>query len=431
MDKLPTTKLQRTKIVAKATLKIGIKKSKGFIARNSKEQTQEEIGEVILQALNELKGVSVKIAQTLVLGMPFLDASYLDKISKTFDSVTPINRALIRKIIKQELGFYPEDIFEEFDLKAYASASLGQVHKAKYQGKELAIKVQYPGISTSIDSDMTLIKFALKRFSKGADIEHIVEELHDRLNEELDYICEANNAKKFLDANCNSDIVIPKVIDELTTKKVLASEFLNGLSFKEFLASNPSQKQRDRYAQLIFDNFFDTLYTIKTIHADPNPGNFLFLKDGKLGIIDFGCTKVVNEEFLKSFNKLHLSLIDGIDDLEIAKQYMELGMIDPASNEEMLKFYKEIINPLDTIYIEIFKQDRYNFRDSNYAKRGFDAIFTVQKRQATSVQNYNKDYIFIDRTLLGYYAMFERMGATIDTTYVKELMGRYDKEIKS
>ncbi len=431
MDKIPTTKLQRTKIVAKATLKIGIKKSKGFIARNSKEQTQEEIGEVILQALNELKGVSVKIAQTLVLGMPFLDASYLEKISKTFDSITPINRALIRKIIKQELGSYPEEIFEEFDLKAYASASLGQVHRAKYNAKELAIKVQYPGIATSIDSDMTLIKFALKRFSKGADVEHIVSELQDRLNEELDYLHEAKNAKKFISANKKSDIVFPKVIDELTTKKVLASEFLEGLSFKDFLASSPNQELRDRYAQLIFDNFFDTLYAIKTIHADPNPGNFLFLKDGKLGIIDFGCTKVVDEEFLKSFNKLHLSLIDGIDDLEIAKQYMQLGMIDPASDEEMLKFYKEIINPLDTIYIEIFKQDRYNFKDSNYAKRGFDAIFTVQTRQATSVQNYNKDYIFIDRTLLGYYAMFERMGATIDTTYVKELMGRYDKEIKS
>ena len=422
MDKLPTTKLQRTKIVAKATLKIGIKKSKGFIARNSKEQTQEEIGEVILQALNELKGVSVKIAQTLVLGMPFLDASYLEKISKTFDSITPINRALIRKIIKLELGSYPEAIFEEFDPKAYASASLGQVHRAKYRGKELAIKVQYPGIATSIDSDMTIIKFALKRFSKGADVEHIVGELYDRLNEELDYLCEAKNSKKFLEANKNSNIVIPKVIDDLTTKKVLVTEFLEGFSFKEFLASNPSQEKRDRYAQLIFDNFFDTLYKIKTIHADPNPGNFLFLKDGKLGIIDFGCTKVVDEEFLKSFNKLHLSLIDGIDDLEIAKQYMQLGMIDPASDEEMLKFYKEIINPLDTIYIEIFKQDSYSFRDSNYAKRGFDAIFTVQTRQAMAVENYNKDYIFIDRTLLGYYAMFERMGATIDTRYVKDLM---------
>ncbi len=427
MDKLPTTKLQRTKILAKATLKIGIKKGKSYIVPNSKEQTQDEIGEIILQALNELKGVSVKIAQTLVLGMPFLNTNYLEKISKSFDSITPINRALIRKIIKQELGAYPEKLFDKFNLKAFASASLGQVHKAELRGEELAVKVQYPGIAKSIQSDMTIIKFALKRFSKGAKVEHIVEELSDRLSEELDYLNEAKNSQKFLKANRSSDIVIPKVIKELSSKKVLTTEFLDGLTFKEFLAANPSQKQRDRYAQLIFDNFFDSLYGIKTIHADPNPGNFLFLQDGRLGIIDFGCTKKVDGEFLKSFNRLHLSLIDEIEPLEIAKQYMQLGMIEPASDEEMLKFYKEIINPLDTIYIEIFKQDRYDFKNSNYAKRGFDAIFKVQKKQAKSVQNYNQDYLFIDRTLLGYYAMFERMGAQIDTGYVKELMRRFER----
>ncbi len=427
MDKLPITKLQRTKILAKATLKIGIKKGKSYIVPNSKEQTQDEIGEIILQALNELKGVSVKIAQTLVLGMPFLNTNYLEKISKSFDSITPINRALIRKIIKQELGAYPEKLFDKFDLKAFASASLGQVHKAELRGEELAVKVQYPGIAKSIQSDMTIIKFALKRFSKGAKVEHIVEELSDRLSEELDYLNEAKNSQKFLKANRSSDIVIPKVIKELSSKKVLTTEFLDGLTFKEFLAANPSQKQRDRYAQLIFDNFFDSLYGIKTIHADPNPGNFLFLQDGRLGIIDFGCTKAVDGEFLKSFNRLHLSLIDEIEPLEIAKQYMQLGMIEPASDEEMLKFYKEIINPLDTIYIEIFKQDRYDFKESNYAKRGFDAIFKVQKKQAKSVQNYNQDYLFIDRTLLGYYAMFERMGAQIDTRYVKELMRRFER----
>ncbi len=428
MDKaLPASKLKRGGVLAKSALKIGISRGKSYIKGASKEESDDEIAEIILQALNELKGVSVKIAQTLILGMPFANQKYLEKIEKSFDSIKPINRALIRKIIKQELGAYPEEIFDKFEGKAFASASLGQVHKAKYKGKELAIKVQYPGIARSIESDMSIISFILKRFSKGAKVEHIVSELRNRLNEELDYLNEAANAKKFLSAKRNEDIVIPKVYDEFTTKRVLATEFLEGKSFKEFLESNPSQEQINRYAQLIFDNFFDSLYGIKTIHADPNPGNFLFLKDEKLGIIDFGCTKKVDGEFLKSFNKLHLSLIDEIEPLEIAKQYMQMGMIEPSSDEEMLKFYKEIINPLDTIYIEIFKQDRYDFKESNYAKRGFDAIFKVQKKQAKSVQNYNQDYLFIDRTLLGYYAMFERMGAQIDTRYVKGLMRSFER----
>ena len=427
MDKmLPTGKLKRGKVLAKSALKIGISRSKSYIKGASKEKSDDEIAEIILEALNELKGLSVKIAQTIILGMPFANEKYLEKIEKSFDSIKPINRALIRKIIKQELGSYPEELFDKFEGKAFASASLGQVHKAKYKDKELAIKVQYPGIAKSIKSDMAIISFALKRFSKGANVEHIINELYSRLNEELNYLNEAANAKKFLSANKNKNIVIPKVYDEFSTKRVLTTQFLKGKSFKEFLKSNPSQEERNKFAQLIFDNFFDSLYKIKTIHADPNPGNFLFLEDGRLGIIDFGCTKSVDEEFLQSFNKLHLSLIDEIDELEIAKLYMQMGMIEPSSDEEMLQFYKEIINPLDTIYIEIFKQDRYDFKNSNYAKRGFDAIFKVQKKQANSVQNYNQDYLFIDRTLLGYYAMFERMGASIDTRYVKGLMREFE-----
>ena len=426
MDKIPTSRLSRGKVIGKAALKIGFKKTKSLIVKDSKEQTQEEIANIILEALNELKGLSVKIAQTLALGMPFLEPQYLEKISKSFNKITPLNRALVRKIIKSELGKYPEQIYDNFDLTAFASASLGQVHRAIKDGKEMAVKIQYPAIAKTIQSDLSILAFGLKRFSGGADVEHILQELKDRLNEELDYTKEAQNLKAFKSANRNSNIVIAEVFDEFSTSKVLTTSYIKGQDFESFLKSKPSQEEIDNLAQLIFDNFFETLYNIKTIHADPNPGNFLFLEDGKLGLIDFGCVKKVNREFLDLFNKLHLALINGVEDLEIAKIYLEMGMIKISNDDEMLKFYKEIINPLDTIYIEIFKEKKYNFKNSNYSKRGFEAIIKVQKKQATSVQNYNQDYIFIDRTLLGYYAMFEKMGATIDTSYVKKIMERYN-----
>jgi len=426
MDSIPATKLSRSKVIGKAALKIGLKKTKSLIIKGNKEKTQEDIANIIVEALNELKGLSVKIAQTLALGMPFLEPQYLEKISKSFNQIKPINRALVRKIIKSELRSYPEEIFDSFDLKAFASASLGQVHRATKDGKKLAVKIQYPAIGKSVQSDLSILKFALKRFSGGANVEHILQELKDRLNEELDYTKEAQNLKAFKRANKNSNIIIPEVLNELSTSKVLTTSYLKGLDFESFLKSNPTQSTINSYAQLIFDNFFETLYSIKTIHADPNPGNFLFLEDGKLGLIDFGCIKRVSKEFLDLFNKLHLALISGIETKEIAKIYQELGMIENSSEDEILKFYKEIINPLDSIYIEVFKEKKYSFKDSNYSKRGFDAIFQVQKKQATSVQNYNQDYIFIDRTLLGYYAMFERMGATIDTSYAKKLMESYN-----
>ncbi len=432
---LPTSKFARGKVVGKALLKIGVKQSKSLLkrslgskkrAQSIKEETHEEIADVIFDSLGELKGVSVKIAQQVALGMPFLPPAYLEKIGKSFNAIPPINKALIRKILKQELGEYPNELFENFDSKPFGSASLGQVHLATYKGQEVAVKVQYPGIAKSIQSDMSMLKFALTRFAKGQNIDHIIKEVNDRLEEEIDYEQEAEHTDFFAKHLNNDQIIIPAIVEELSTSKVLVSTFLEGDDFEDFLTSNPSQKTRDTYAQLIFDNFFASLYQLNQIHADPNPGNFIFMKDNKLGMIDFGCVKRYDHAFLSSFNTLHLELINKADDLELAKKYMYLGMIDKSDDATMLHFYQEIIKPLDRIYIEIFEENVYDFKIHNdFSKRGFETVLEVQKKQTHSVHKLNPEYIFLDRALLGYYAMFEKMEAKIDTRFAKGLMRDY------
>ena len=432
---IPTSKLARGKVVGRAILKIGATTTKGAVKRafmskekraSSKSNTHEEIAKVIIDSLGQLKGISVKIAQHIALGMPFLPQEYLDQINKSFSNIPPINRALIRKIIKQELGEYPNRVFENFDGNPFGSASLGQVHMAIYNQKKVAVKVQYPGIIKSIDSDLSFLRFGIKRFAGGKDIEHIMQEIEERLHEEVDYEQEAKNTKFFQQNLQHEKIVVPTVIDELSTTKVLSSSFLEGDSFGVFLAKNPSQQIRDGFAQLIFDSFFISLYRLKTVHSDPNPGNFIFMEDGRLGMIDFGCVKRFNDEFLHSFSKLHYSLIMKEDDMVLVEQYHDLEMIDRASDEEMLKFYLNVIKPLDRIYIEIFEEDSYDFKESNeFSKRGFETIMKVQQTQIEAVHKINAEYIFLDRTLLGYYAMFEQMEAKIDTRFAKELVSRY------
>ncbi len=423
---LPTGRLSRGKVVGKALLKIGAKKSKRFITGGDKTQNHEEVADIIFDALGELKGVSVKIAQQVALGMPFLPPAYLEKISKSFNAIPTINKALVRKIIKTELGAYPQDAFDTFEMEAFAAASLGQVHLANKQGEQLAVKVQYPGIKKSIESDMSLIHFGLKRFAKGQNVDHIIDEIEERLYEEVDYILEANNAtffKKYLD---NEKIVIPQVYPELSSEKVLTTSFLEGLDFEGYLASNPTQEQKNAYAQLIFDNFFVSLYKLKCIHADPNPGNFLFLDDNKLGLIDFGCVKKIDSDFLQSYNALHLDLLAEVEDEVLVEHYHQLGMIEQDRPEKMLHFYQEVIKPLDRLYIEPLSNKSYDFKVHNdFSKRGFEAIFEIQKKQYHSVHQVNEEYLFLDRTLLGYYALFEKMGARIETGYVKDLMKDY------
>ncbi len=429
MDKaLPQTKLSRANVVGKAIVKIGIVKGKYYLSNKDKSQTHEEIADIIFNALGELKGVSVKIAQHIALGMPFLPPEYLEKISESFNSMPSINKALVRKIIKTELGNYPQELFDNFNMNAFAAASLGQVHQAQSENRKLAVKVQYPGIKQSIYTDMTLVHFALKRFAKGQNIDHIISEIQERLFEEVDYLLEAQNYDFFKKNLTNKNIIVPDVSPNLTTSKVITTSFLEGLSFQDYLATNPSQQEKDYYAQLIFDNYFESLYKLKMIHADPNPGNFLFLSDGKLGLIDFGCIKKIDEKFLSSYTALHIDLFNEVEDEILVQHYHELGMIEEDTLEKMLHFYQEVIKPLDRLYIEPLQNKSYDFGVyNNFSKKGFELIFEVQKKQFNSVHQVNEDYLFLDRTLIGYYALFEKMGAKIETKKVKKLMFEYTK----
>ena len=273
---------------------------------------------------------------------------------------------------------------------------------------------------------MGMVKFMLQRFAKGQNIDHLVEEINQRLFEEVDYCFEANNVMFFKNNIVHPNVVVPHVYPELSTSKVLVCSYIEGCSLMDFLKLKPTQKQRNHYAQVLFDTFFSTLYQLSAIHADPNPGNFIFMKDGNLGLIDFGCIKYVDHQFLVQYNHLHLSLINGEDEDEIVRQYANLKMIDPNDLETMRAFYQEIIKPLDSIYIEILKEDRYDFgTDHSFSKRGFETILEVQKKQTHSVHKFNQEYLFLNRTLLGYYTLFEQLGAQIDTRSAKALMKEY------
>jgi predicted unusual protein kinase regulating ubiquinone biosynthesis (AarF/ABC1/UbiB family) len=431
---LPTSKLQRGKVVGKTLLKIGATKSKTMVKRTFsmknrdtlQEEMHEDVAKSIFDALGELKGLSVKIAQQVALGMPFLPPTYLKQMQKSFHQIPPINRALVRKIVKTELGEYPEKCFDTFENEAFGSASLGQVHLATLGDEKLAIKIQYPGIKKSIDSDLSILNFGLKRVAKGRDVSHLIKEVSDRIHEEVDYEIEAKNNNFFLKNFNMKDVVIPRVYEGYSTKHLLTSSFIEGKTFDQLLKSKPSQEMLNHYAQLIFDSFYHSVYNLQTIHADPNPGNFIFMDNGKIGLIDFGCVKTIEEDFLKKYNRLHLSLLDGISDEEVLKQYIELEMIDGDSHEDMMTFYRETIKPFDTMYIDVIRDDFYDFEEnSDFSKKGFELVLEVQKKQFEAIHKINQEFIFLDRTLLGYYGMFEQMGVKIDTRNAVKIMREY------
>lgn len=424
-----SSKTKRALVITKAVTKITLAHTKSLLSKKllTQQQSTQQSLKAVFDAITQLKGLSVKVAQQIAITMPFLPKSYLDELEKSFDSIPPINRALIRKIIKNNLQKYPEELFDGFDDTAYKGASIGQVHIGAIGDEKVAIKVQYPAMNSNIQNDIKLLKLGLMKITKTNDIDHLIKELSDKLEEELDYTQEAKNINLFKKNNTSKYIIIPDVFEDYCTSNILTTAFLEGDSFATFISKNPDLESKNHYAQLIFDNFFTNLYKNKIIHADPNPANFIFMKDNKLGIIDFGCVKKIGNDFLKLFTKLHISLVDNEDDYLIANIYKEIGMIDDAL--EAIEFYTNIIKPIEDIYIGVIKNDRYTFTSNfTFTKNGFETAKDIKERYATTFSRLHQDYLFIDRTLLGYYSLFEKMGCTIDTQYVKSLMREYHEK---
>ena len=215
-----------------------------------------------------------------------------------------MNRALVLKIVKTELG-PPETVFKSFDLVPFAAASLGQVHRAtSEEGRDLAVKIQYPGMREGVQSDLDLLKGVLAPTKYSRIFKHCFPEVARKVHEELNYKTEARRTEHFKAVIPETRFVSPDVIEALSTERVLTTTRIGGLHLSSWLETRPSKAERDHFGQRLVDFFNFGVFTLSTIHADPNPGNFLFREDGRLGIIDFGCVKNLSPTFVKAIGHL-------------------------------------------------------------------------------------------------------------------------------
>lgn len=205
------------------------------------------------------------MAQILSLETGVLPQKYVDELSKSCYRVKPLNKALIRRLIKTELGDYPEKIFAEFDLQAFAAASLGQVHAARdKEQNKLAIKVQYPGIDKTLQNDMAMVKMSVKLLANYPMVHKSIDEIEQRLAEEVDYHHEAQYLIWFKDKLKDQAVVIPRFYPQYSSKRVLAMEHINGVHLEEWLANKPSQSERNKAAQNLFDIYCHCFFELKT-----------------------------------------------------------------------------------------------------------------------------------------------------------------------
>ena len=263
----------------------------------------------VAESLGNMKGTMMKLAQMAGFVDEGLPEPMRLALSQLQSEAPPMSAELAAEVIIRELGRPPEQIFVEWDPQPIAAASIGQVHRALWRDpatgheRAVAVKVQYPGVDDAIRADLdntTLIGNLLGGIYKGLDPEPLVRELRARISEELDYRIEARNQQMFADYyRGHPNFLVPDVVPELSTSRVLTSDLAAGDSFSTLLTW--PQSERDLAAEAIFRFVFRSLYRFQSFNGDPHPGNYLFQRGGKVVFLDFGLVKQFRTDEMSLF----------------------------------------------------------------------------------------------------------------------------------
>ena len=262
------------------------------------ERTAKLVGELVDQ-LGRMRGAAMKVGQLLSMiefdGLPEEQRTELEsKLATLRDDIPPVPFAKLEKLMRYELGGPLSSVFSEFDERALAAASIGQVHRATMlDGEAVVVKVQYPGVAEAVDSDLrsaTLLLPLLKRLAPDLDAKPLLAELRERIGEELDYELEAQQQRRIERLYRGHPFIsVPRVRTDLSTRRVLVSEFVEGERFEA--VRELDSEQRDRYGEIVFRFFFGLLYRGRIALGDPHPGNYLLRPDGRVAFLDYGLVR--------------------------------------------------------------------------------------------------------------------------------------------
>ena len=413
METIPTGKLSRIGVYGSMATKVGYNKLKSKVTKTTQQELDAQNSKVIFEALTKLRGTALKFAQMLSVEDMMLTEEYKEQLHKSTYRVKPLNRAVVRKTIKNELQKYPEQIFKKFDTQAFAAASLGQVHRAEdSEGNQLAIKMQYPGIDETLKHDMSMIKVAYKMIPHSPMVIDMFEEVDEIISKEVDYLAEAEHIEWFNEKMNHLDIVLPKVYSDYSTDKILAMEYLEGKHLDEWLATKPSQEVRNRVAQKLFDLYCYSFFELKTFQADSNLGNYLFMENEQIAFLDFGCIKRVPETFPLAV----IELVDASiaqDREAILEAYLSLGMLSGRDDEAFKKYYDEVFVPYSEWTAKPYREETFHFSiEKDFASSAMGANMIMGRAKEFKVESSN--YVYFSRGLYGLYKIFEQMDVTIE-----------------
>ena len=364
-----------------------------------------------IHRLGYLRGAMTKLGQTL----GNLPEILPDQVVSTLDSLhaeaPPMHFSLLREMVRNELGGDPEDVFASFEKEAFAAASIGQVHRAQLKsGERVAVKIQYPGIARTIDADFRNLGALLFPLRLGKDWESLkaqFEEVHRMLKLEVDYVQEAENMRQARALfKPEEGIVVPQIYADYSTKRVLTTEYISGLHLEDFLATNPSQTLRNDFGTKMYVAWFH-MYWAYISYADPHSGNYVFMHDGRLGLLDFGCVQRfgAEERELARLTEHFAESLDGLPDF----MRRAAGATDAdLANADYMSLVTESV---EWMLEPLRREGPFDFGDPTHLQRGVGCwARLILKRYTRS----HPMFVYYHRSVFGLKTLLLRLRAQVD-----------------
>lgn len=430
--KIPVTSLMRMWSLGNSQAKIAayylsyvLRKS--FLDADDKQKARNQASlkaaVQLLGTMGYLRGAVMKVGQ-LLANLPHIVGPEMVEIFESLHfEAPPMHYSLIREVFLDELGKEPEEIFLSFDKKAFAAASLGQVHRAMlHDGTEVAVKIQYPNIGRTIEADFKTLGALLQTMRFKDDFKNLTEHIHDARDvflKEVDYRNEASYMEENRKFFSGTDIVVPQYFPTLSTAKVLTMEYIPGQHLRAFLDTGPSLEQRNHFGKLISISLIRSFFHFRTIYADLHPGNYIFMEDGRLGFIDFGCYRQFSPERWQFEMESEEAMFQ--NDRDGMLRFLA-GVTRCNSKEELDPDWVEIsLQQVDWVIKPVVTKGPFDFADKKYVQKGVELF-----REMLALGGYNRwdcFYNWTNRALLGHRTLMYRLQCKFDygAIYLQEM----------
>jgi predicted unusual protein kinase regulating ubiquinone biosynthesis (AarF/ABC1/UbiB family) len=329
------------------------------------QEIQQRTAEQIFRVLGELKGGAMKMGQALSIFEaalpPEIAGPYRATLTKLQESAPPLPARSVHQVLAADLGEDWRDRFASFSDTPAAAASIGQVHQAVWNdGRRVAVKIQYPGAGRALIGDFNQLSRAGRLFGMlmpGLEVKPLLEELRDRITEELNYFLEAASQQAFADAYAGDpDIYVPGVV--MGTEHVLVTEWMDGTPLSKII-SDGSQAERNRAGILLVRFLFSGPARAGLLHADPHPGNFRLLDDGRLGVLDFGAVDRLPDGLPRFFGRLLRIMHDDHADIEAVEAELRAhGFLRPGIDVDLDALHAFLAPLAEPSKVDCFKFSR-------------------------------------------------------------------------